>query len=237
MKERRRFVRWQLDWQSELKLEGAQNFANCVIGDLSFKGTRLLLRLKLPKDKYLKLTLVLSKDYVIDIEVWTVWHKTVDELHCYGLYFTKVRDSDKEKIYQFARKYCPGEICKHWWQEEKKEGGEIMPEQRFEDRRIFDRFQANMSLRFINLKENKEGEACTENISAKGMGLTTNDQLLPRTPLEILLQIPDKGEPLYARGEVVWANKVLPNKYRIGVNLERADLMGLSRILRVIKSE
>jgi len=84
------------------------------------------------------------------------------------------------------------------------------------------------------LKQNKEGEAQVQDISAKGIGLITKEELSPHTPLELWLEIPDKGEPLYSRGEVAWTKKLEPDKYRVGVNLEKADLMGLSRVLRVV---
>jgi hypothetical protein len=46
------------------------------------------------------------------------------------------------------------------------------------------------------------------------------------------LKVPDKGEPLYLRGEVVWSRLEEADKYHCGVNLEKADLMGISRVLR-----
>lgn len=102
-----------------------------------------------------------------------------------------------------------------------------------EDRRIFERFPARFPLRFIDLKDNKEGIAQVRDVSAKGVGMITNEQLEPHTPLELWLQIPDRGEPLYTRGEVVWSN-LKGIHYHTGINLERADMMGLSRALRTI---
>ena len=101
-----------------------------------------------------------------------------------------------------------------------------------QDRRIFARFPVNYPLKFIDLRANKEGEAKTQDISAKGIGLVTNEEFNPHTPLELWLDIPDRGEPLYTRGEVVWSKMLEPNKYRVGVELEKADLMGMSRIFR-----
>ncbi len=105
--------------------------------------------------------------------------------------------------------------------------------QSFEDQRIFARFSARLPLRFLDTDSNMEGGAETYDVSAKGLGLVINEQLKPHTSLEMWLHIPDKGEPLYTRGEVVWSRMVESNKYQIGVNLEKADLMGLSRVLRV----
>lgn len=101
------------------------------------------------------------------------------------------------------------------------------------DKRIFARFTATFPLRFLNLDANNEGEAQTQDISAKGIGLVTAEQLRPHTSLEMWLSIPDKGEPLYTRGEVVWSKRLEVNKYRAGVELEKADLMGMSRVLRL----
>lgn len=233
MSERRRLVRWKIDKALKVRLDGAEACANCTVNDISLTGCRLTLQLKLPTDKYLKLSIELSDESVINIEAWVAWCKTGDCSHCYGVYFSKIRDTDKEIIYQFIRKNFPRLMSSYLWKGLKEEGGETMPEKKFEDRRIFDRVSAKFPLRFINLRENKEVEALSDDVSAKGIGFTSSEELHPRTPLEMWLNIPDKGEPLYTRGEVVWSRMVEPKKYRIGVNLEKADLMGLSRVLRV----
>ena len=109
-----------------------------------------------------------------------------------------------------------------------------MPNGGFEDRRIFARFTAQFPLRFIDLTSNEEGQGQTLDVSAKGVGLVTTGQLQPRTAVELWLDIPDTGEPFYTRGEVVWSSMVAPQEYRAGVNLEKANLMGLSRVLRIV---
>ncbi len=102
-----------------------------------------------------------------------------------------------------------------------------------EDRRVFDRFQARFPLRLLDLDTNKEIDAQAEDVSAKGVGFETDEELKLHAPLEMWLRIPDKGEPLYTRGKVAWSKRLEPNKFRVGVNLERADLMGISRLLRI----
>ena len=101
-----------------------------------------------------------------------------------------------------------------------------------EDKRVFARFPIQMSMKFLDPISNSEGEAQAMDISAKGIGLLVKEELKPLTPLEMWLKVPDKGDPLYTRGEVVWSEMVGPDQYRAGVNLERADLMGISRVLR-----
>ncbi len=101
------------------------------------------------------------------------------------------------------------------------------------DRRIFQRFDARIPVKILDLNSGAELAGETYDISAKGIGLMLKQKLAMKTPLEAWLQIPDKGEPLYTRGITTWSRQEGESGYRAGVELERADLMGLSRILRV----
>ena len=103
-----------------------------------------------------------------------------------------------------------------------------------EDRRVFARINIKLPVRFLDPSTGKEGMADTTDISANGLGLIVNQTVPATTPLEMWLGIPDQHEPLYTRGEVVWINPSDEvNKYRVGVQLERAELMGLARALWV----
>lgn len=99
-----------------------------------------------------------------------------------------------------------------------------------EDRRVFARINARVPVRFLDSINRREGKADTLNFSANGLGLVTNERLSAMVPLEIWLDIPDQHEPLYVRGKVVWSN---PLSGRVGVCLEKAELMGLGRVLSV----
>lgn len=104
----------------------------------------------------------------------------------------------------------------------------------FEDKRVFERFPVKFPVRYFqeDFSNNQEGTARAQDISAKGVGLVTKEKLPVNTPLEMWLEIPDKGDPLYARGQVIWSKPAGINEFWSGISLERADLMGLSRILR-----
>lgn len=227
----RRFNRWQIDRPARVKLEGAEAFADCRIKDISFMGLKISLALKLPQDTFLKLKVVLSEETIFDLEVWVVWHKTIDGHNVYGIYFSKINDADKEKVYQFIRKFYPRQLAQQWWPEvaAKKEGGEKM-----EDRRIFQRFRVKYPLRFLEMESGKEGIASTSDISARGMNITTAEQLTAPMTLEMWLTVPDRGEPLYTRGEVVWSKPLSESEYQVGINLEKAELMALARLLRAM---
>jgi c-di-GMP-binding flagellar brake protein YcgR len=225
---KRRFVRWQVNKEAKVLLEGALNPAICTVKEISFQGVQLCLKLKLPKDTFLKLRLILSEQFILDVECWVVWHKGIEGINIYGLYFTKIKDADKEKIYQFIRRDFAHELHKQWWQETPREkGGEKM-----EDRRIFQRFAAQLPLRFLKGSNGKEGRARTLDISAKGIGMMSAEELKPASPVELWMEIPEQAEPLYTRGQVVWSEPQPDGQYRNGVNLEKADLMGVSRVLR-----
>lgn len=105
-----------------------------------------------------------------------------------------------------------------------------------EDQRIFDRITARFPVKFLDPQSGWEGEAETVDFSANGLGFVTNESLLVKTPLELWLKIPDKRDPFYTRGQVVWSKPSDEvNRYRVGVQLERAELMGLARALWVKK--
>ncbi|MCX5702298.1 MAG: PilZ domain-containing protein [Candidatus Omnitrophica bacterium] len=102
-----------------------------------------------------------------------------------------------------------------------------------EDRRLFERFNVNFPVKFVVLDSNKEGTGRVIDISASGGGLiVTAEQLHPPAALEIWLQIPDNKEPFHTTGKVVWSSMIEPETYRVGVQFDQLDLMGLSRVLK-----
>jgi c-di-GMP-binding flagellar brake protein YcgR len=234
----RKYTRWQLDRPAKIRLEGAEAWTGCVISDLSFCGCMVALAIRLPKDSFIRAEIFLSEECSLDLEAWVVWHRPAEGNNVYGLYFTRITDSDKEKIYKFVQSNYSRQLHAKWVtglekEEEKaclpagREGGEKM-----EDRRIFQRFPVNLAVRFFNLTSGSEGKAQALNISAKGIGLTLSEEIKPRSALELWLEVSEKGEPLYTRGDVVWSRPDAAGKFSVGISLEKADLMGLSRALR-----
>jgi len=232
MHDRRSIARWRIGRQIKVKLEGAENFADCFLEDVNLKGAKMVLQIRLKKDTFIKVDFVLSEDFILNTEVWIVWHRMIEGRHIYGVYFSKIKDADKDKIYRLLRKTFPQLINQRWWAAT-EERREVMAGENFEDRRIFERFHAKMPVRFLESTGTQENTAQTFNISAKGLGLVTKDRIPESSPVEVWLQVPDKGEPVYSRGEVVWSRSTGINEYRSGVSLEKADLMGVSRVMRV----
>lgn len=100
------------------------------------------------------------------------------------------------------------------------------------DHRIFERFPVDIAARYLNPDTGKEGLAKIQDVSAKGLGLTASEELRLHAALEIWLEMKNKKESLYTRGRVVWKKSEGIDSYRLGVELEKADLMGISRIFR-----
>lgn len=229
MKELRKSARWQIDRQGTFKLWHPPQEVFCLIKDIGYKGVKVALNTKLPEDTALKINLQLSENHTIDAEVWIAWHKVINGAHHYGLYFNRIRDVDKEKIFKFISAFYPNDLKRKWWPEseaEKEKGGGDM-----NDHRIFERFRKEFSVRFIGL-DGKEGVARTFDVSAKGLGLSTGQELESQANLEIWLDVPNSTDPLYTRGQVVWTRLAEAVGYRSGIELERADLMDMSRLLR-----
>ncbi|MEI6631631.1 MAG: PilZ domain-containing protein [bacterium] len=100
------------------------------------------------------------------------------------------------------------------------------------DRRLFARMETKFPLKFLNMVNTNEECAQVVDISAGGVGFVTNESLPVNTPLEMWLNIPDRHVPFYTKGEVAWSSPIPElNQQRVGVRLEKAELMGLARIL------
>lgn len=230
MKDRRHYVRWQINRNVKVRLGSTVTDVTCVIYDLNFKGAKISLAQRLPLDRPLKINISLLEGFVFEVEIFVVWYKQVMDRNVYGVYFTRIKDSDKETIYKFMRRDYPGVLNKLWWQSSseisEKEGGEEKMNQR-----IFERIPVNLLVKLIDLDRNKEIEANTFNVSAKGLGIVSTETLNPGDALEIWLKISDKREPFYTRGTVVWTKPQEPGGYKAGIFLEKVEFMGMSQVL------
>lgn len=105
----------------------------------------------------------------------------------------------------------------------------------FKERRAFTRFSVKIFLRYLNLNLSDETRGKTQDVSAKGICLVTNEALAVETPLDIWLEMPDNGEQIYVRGKVAWSNMIEPNKYRVGISLENVELNPIILALKAIQ--
>ncbi len=101
-----------------------------------------------------------------------------------------------------------------------------------EDRRVFERFTTILPVNLIDLDAGEELQAQTFNVSAKGVGVISKKCLKPGNRMELWLKINDGREPFYTKGSVMWSQQQETGRYRSGILLERAELMGMARIFR-----
>ena len=96
------------------------------------------------------------------------------------------------------------------------------------------RGKVNFPVRFKCEGSDEEGMGKMIDVSASGGGLiVTTEALRPGIRLELWLEIPDGRDPLYIRGIVVWTTMIEKDLYRVGVQFDEVDFMGISRVLRV----
>ena len=99
----------------------------------------------------------------------------------------------------------------------------------FRDRRFFARFNASVAVKCFR-QSPKQGS--TIDISAQGVGIISEEELKPEMPIEIILSFPKGNEEFVASGKIIWARKTQDNRYRVGVALEKPELMMISQFLR-----
>lgn len=229
MTEHRSGPRWRVNTHATVKIGESSKEVAATIIDINYRGAKVLMHQRLASDTLLRLQVTLSEEIFLDLEVWIAWQKNYEHQHIYGLYFSKVKEEDKEKIYSFFSSHFPGQLKRQLWPEQ-----EPKKEEEMDDRRIFERFPARFSMNVLCDGEMWERKATTCDVSAKGIGFVTERSLLLKTPVEMWLSLPDSQEPLYTRGTVVWSRPLDNETCSAGVELEKADLMGISRVLRMI---
>jgi hypothetical protein len=103
------------------------------------------------------------------------------------------------------------------------------------ERRMFERFNIEIPVKFRSLDDKKiEGKGKIINISAGGGGMiVTIKYLLPGTPLEMQILIPDDNAPLNANAKVIWLKAMEPTLFLAGVQFDKVDFMGIARALRL----
>ena len=103
------------------------------------------------------------------------------------------------------------------------------------ERRSFARFPVKILLKYLNIElPGDTNHQRTDDISARGLCLLTNEELAVDTPLDIWLEMPDNGEQIYIKGKVIWSMMIRRDKYKVGVNLENTELNPILLALKTI---
>ena len=76
------------------------------------KGCCLTLEQAIP-DGCVEVELYFNEKYFFGVGIAIVWHKEIGNKHAYGVKFTRVRDADKEKMYEMMRDNFSGQLWKN----------------------------------------------------------------------------------------------------------------------------
>ncbi len=110
--ENRKYRRW--DIEREANLEGM----GCLVKDISFMGAGVYLKEPLSFAKTLNITIDLGPDVGrIEAESKMSWQKILEDEICCGLYFTKIKDLYKRRIYSYLSLDKLAELNRVWWQD------------------------------------------------------------------------------------------------------------------------
>jgi len=92
-----------------------------------------------------------------------------------------------------------------------------------------------LPVRYLNLNSKLEGHGQLRDISDKGVGLATKDDIPRDTPLEMWIVLPNGG-CIYLKGVVAWCGKMEDGDFAVGVNLGEEALHSLQIVVRAISS-
>ena len=110
--EKRLLPRWNIQASAKIKWQGAKDYVACEVRDLNMRGFCLALPEKLAEYNT-RAELYFNEKYFFDIEISVTWHKEAQGKQVYGIKFLKVRDSDREKIYQMMKENFAGHFGKY----------------------------------------------------------------------------------------------------------------------------
>jgi hypothetical protein len=110
-KEQRLLPRWKISASAKIRLTAGAAFVPCEVKDLNLKGCCLVLEQALPEG-CAEVGIYFNEKYYFDVGIAVVWHKEIENKQVYGIKFTRVRDVDKEKIFQMVRDDFPGQLWK-----------------------------------------------------------------------------------------------------------------------------
>jgi c-di-GMP-binding flagellar brake protein YcgR len=110
--EKRLLPRWKIQSSAKIRWQGAKDYVACEVRDLNLRGFCLVLPDKIPGYN-IQAELYFNEKYFFDIEISVTWHKETEGRQFYGIKFLKIRDLDREKIYQMMKENFAGHFGKY----------------------------------------------------------------------------------------------------------------------------
>ena len=101
-----------------------------------------------------------------------------------------------------------------------------------DDRRVFERIMARFPTKFKHTRNGYGTDVFLRDISAEGAKIISKEELSVDDKIDLLVDLPDKHEPVRLRGRVIWAKTVGANTWDAGVAFEKINFMKTQRIFK-----
>lgn len=118
------YERWDIPTKVSYKVGGAKESSEGLCRDINTMGMRLSLNEELGKGAVLEMKIDIPGEKApISVRGEIAWHEEVKEegkkYFEAGLYFTNIKDSDKERISTFVFEWGFNGVSSRWWQNRK----------------------------------------------------------------------------------------------------------------------
>ncbi|MDD5116595.1 MAG: PilZ domain-containing protein [Candidatus Omnitrophica bacterium] len=103
--------RWTVAVPAKIKFAGNSGYSPCEVRDLNLKGFSLFVSKKILK-KRLPVRLYFSEKYSFKVEITILWSKPGNGKYLYGVKFSKIIDSDRERLLNMMNEDFPPHVWK-----------------------------------------------------------------------------------------------------------------------------
>jgi hypothetical protein len=103
--ERRRIPRWPVRVETTVSWQGQQP-VECVLENLNLKGFSITMPVMF-QQSLIKVQFHLAPDFLLNLDAMVLWYRTAGGKHRYGILITRMRNDDRERLYEFVRANFP----------------------------------------------------------------------------------------------------------------------------------
>ncbi len=115
MQERREIPRWRIGRAARVTFKNSGAVHEGFVGDMHLKGMSLLLSQPLSTESALLIVLTLAGRHDFDVEAEVRWMKEEDGRYVHGLFFKKILDPERERLFAYISQHCADQIQARWW--------------------------------------------------------------------------------------------------------------------------
>jgi c-di-GMP-binding flagellar brake protein YcgR len=109
-----------------------------------------------------------------------------------------------------------------------------------EERRKFVRLDTSVRVRYkVLMPTNDHNDTNSRDLSAGGIKIEVKEPIKPSTLLWLEIKLPSENDPLEAKGEVIWQEKIITtenDRYEMGIKFLEMDLNDRNRLSKYLFS-